>query len=77
MTDEQDPTGQTDEDIAAWSKGLATVEVDDGISQQIARRARVDLATGPRRKLALPIIAGTIAASYLAWTIFKLIEILG
>ncbi len=67
-----------DEKIAALGQALPAVDVDDRISQQIARRARVDLAHGPSRaRLVLPIIAAVVTASYLAWTIVKLIEILG
>ncbi len=67
-----------DEKIAAFGKALPTVEVDDAVSQQIARRARVDLVRGPSRaRLALPIVAIAITASYLVWTIVKLIELLG
>jgi hypothetical protein len=67
-----------DEKIAALGQALPAVDVDDRISQQIARRARVDLVRGPSRaRLVLPIVAGVLTASYLAWTIAKLIELLG
>jgi len=67
-----------DEQLASLGKALAPVDVDEHVSQQIARRARVDLAHGPSRtRLVLPIAAIVLVASYLAWTIAKLIELLG
>ena len=67
-----------DEEIEAWGKGLAHVDVDDHVSQTIARRARVDLGRGPSRaRLVLPIAAIVLTAGYLAWTIAKLVELLG
>ena len=66
-----------DEKVASLAKALPAVDVDDRVSQQIARRARVDLVRGPSRaRLALPIAALALTASYLAWTIVKLIELL-
>jgi hypothetical protein len=66
----------SDDNQKLWT--LPTVDVDDSISQQITRRARVDLVRGPSRaRFVLPIVAGTIVAGYLIWTIVKLIELLG
>jgi len=67
-----------DEQLASLGKALAPVDVDEHVSQQIARRARVDLGRGPSRaRLVLPIAAIALVTSYLAWTIAKLIELLG
>ena len=67
-----------DDELASLGKALAAVDVDEHVSQQIARRARIDLVDGPSRaRLVLPIAAALLIAGYLAWTIAKLIELLG
>jgi hypothetical protein len=66
-----------EDDLQAWSRSLPAVDVDDAVSQRIARRARVDIVHGPSKlRFVLPVATAIVIAGYAAWAVLKLIELL-
>jgi hypothetical protein len=64
--------------LAEISRELPPIDVDDAHAQRIAAMTRQQIGQGPsRRRLVEPLLVGVVAASVLAWVVYKLIEILG
>ena len=63
--------------LAELGKDLAAADVDATTAEMIARvRDQVGRGPSPRR-LVLPIAAAIAITAYFAWTVLKLIEVLG
>jgi hypothetical protein len=64
--------------LAELSRELPRIDLDDAAAKRIAQRARASVGHGPSPKRFIePALVALLLLSVLAWTIYKLIEVLG
>lgn len=64
--------------LAAISRELPTIDVDDARAQQMAAQTRLQVGRAPSvLRFVEPVAVALLVTSMLAWVVIKLIEILG